>query len=368
MEISRKELLEAADLVRPALASRSAIVGLTHLWFDGDYVYAHDGGLGAKVEFKFPLKLGVPGALLIGLLNQLSSDKVTVDADEGALVFKVGRSRTKLATLPYDHRVWPYPESPTSAPTLSLGVTDALQAGLRKVFAVKAANPTRMEHHAVLLNPVGGETDVYTTDSQSIASVSLPGKLRLDEGVQYVALPRVLMEQLTGRRFKDATVEQYRESVSARVVSYFRVASPGDVSPRLTFYSNVFDATDVVDVAGTLNRLFDPDEYPLFTIPVGFGVLLERARLLAGSEEPHVKLVTDNRVLRVSGDFAVGSISEEFETDNVLPKVMAVVNATRLASMLKTLCVLSVSPKVICGAGAGAFVYMVAVVDHKPGR
>src|SRR6185437_569843 len=118
---------------------------------DGDYVYATNGGLGIKAKFSSPLNCGVPGNLLLGLLNQASADTLEFEQSGSALTFKVGRSKMKLATLPIDRRVWRYPDKPTTKPLATIKVSEAFLKGLKRVFVLKPSAPKRMEHHAVCI-------------------------------------------------------------------------------------------------------------------------------------------------------------------------------------------------------------------------
>jgi len=316
MKIDRKELLTALEPLKPALSNRGAVVELSHIWFDSEFAYAHDGGMGVRVKLETPFKLGVPGNLLLGLLNQAGAESLTLDAKEDTLAFKAGKSNVKLATLPLDSRVWPYPEKPTSKPVATIKVSEALIAGLKQVFVVKPSNPTRMEHHGVSIFPVEKEVDLYTTDSKMVAVT--PVTEPLVGKIKSAVLPRNFAEQLVAQCKAGAELKLYSDC--------FTVTA----SPKVTLYSNVFDTSDMYDMPSIADKFSDEKAAPPFKLPEGFSGTLERAVLMAGADEPAVQLITDGKTLLVTGRFKYGELSEQFAVDKALPKCAVLVLAKQL--------------------------------------
>ena len=347
MEIDRKELLAALEPLKPAIPSRTSIVELTHIWFDKENAYAYDNGMGIQVKVSTPFDFGVPGTVLLNLLSQTSADKLTLEAKDNVLAFKAGRSNVKIATLPSDRRVWPYPITPEGKPVASLKASDAFLAGLKRVFVVRPANPKRMEHYAVCIWRVDKEMDLYTTDSAKIAvfPVGEPITGKIDK----LALPRTFAEQMVSRCKNAPTLQLYTD--------HFRVVA----DEKISLYSNVLDATDMLNLPDYVDRYCDEKAAPPFGIPDGFNATLERASLIAGSEEPVVVLTTSGKRLTVAGKFNVGELDEAFELKRSVPKC-SLEAITRFLLLPKDVERMMVSPTAVVfhGKDKDGFLYILA--------
>ena len=320
MQVSRKELLAALEPLKPAFAGRSVVTALTHIWFDGDYAYAHDGGVGARTALKTDFKLGVPGGLLLGLLGQSGPDDITLTEAGAALTLKAGRSNVKLATLPLDQRVWPYPEKAIGKPVASLKVTKGFMSALKRVFVIRPATPKRMEHHAVCVFGIGDdEMDLFTTDSATLAVMSLAEPLL--GKADAIAIPRSFAEQLATNCQYDKELKMYAD--------HFVV----DASPTLTLYSNVYDTADLLDLPSFAEKYSNDKAAPPFEIPKEFAAALERVVLMAGLEDAAVSLQTGGKSLGMTGAFKLGELAEEFEVSKSLPKCVVPVVAKTLLSV-----------------------------------
>jgi hypothetical protein len=351
MQVSRKELLTALEPLKPAFAGRSVVTALTHIWFDGHYAYAHDGGVGARTKLETPFKLGVPGGLLLGLLGQSGPDDLTLTETDAALTFKAGRSNVKLATLPIDQRVWPYDKEgkekawpgPVKA---SLKVTKGFMTALKRVFVIRPANPKRMEHHAVCVFGIGdAEMDLFTTDSATLAVMSLVEPL--GGKADSIAIPRSFAEQLATNCQYDKELKMYAD--------HFVV----EASPELTLYSNVYDTADILDLPGYAEKYADDKAAPSFPLPEEFSAALERVVLMAGLEDAVVSLHTEGKSLSLTGSFKLGELDDEFEVSKALPKCTVPVVAKTLLSV-RDVNTISVGKHAVTLRGKDKFTYILA--------
>ncbi len=229
MKIERKKLLAALEPLKPALAVKTVVVAQQQIWFDKKHAYAHDGGFGVRTAFDTPFDFGVPGKLLLGLLEQSEADEVTLEPKEENLAFKAGKSAIKLAIFDKVKRPKFYPDKPESKPLATLKVSKELVAGLRRVFTLRPANPKRLEHHGVCLFAAGPEMDLFTTDSKTFAVSPVIQKL----GVKRALLPRGFAVQLVAQCEENAALELYED--------HFRVAA----NKATTLYSNVLDISGI---------------------------------------------------------------------------------------------------------------------------
>lgn len=344
MKIERKKLLEALEPLKPALAVRTVIAAQTQVWFDKEFAYAHDGGFGVRSAFETPFDFGVPGKLLLGLLESSDAEEIILEPKDTALVFKSGKSTVKLTILDKSARPTFYSDDP-GKPVTTIKVSKELVEGLRRVFMLRPANPKRLEHHGVCLFPVESEMDLYTTDSKSIAVAPVAQKYK---GKKLV-IPRVFAEQLVAQCEENAELEIFGD--------HFRV----NATEKVTLYSNVFDTSGMQDLPATVDRAYDTKAAPLFGIPKGFDAALERAVLMAGSaEEPVVTLKTHGKKLTISGAFRSGDFSEEFDVDKNLPERSVEVLAKPL---MTTAAVqqLMVGPVAVALRGKDDFLYFLAL-------
>lgn len=353
MKIERKELLAALEPLKPALATRSSVAELSHVWFDGEYAYAHDAGMGIRVRFESPLKFGVPGALLLGLVNQASADSLTLEETDDALAFKSGRSNVKLATLPVERKIWPYPAKPNSKPVASLKVSEDFLKALKRVFVVHPASPKRMEHHSVCLFAMQKEMDVYTTDSASLAF--MPVEEPITGKVSSLAVPRPFAEQISAQCVAGATLEYYSDHYAL------------EASDKISLYSNVFDTSGMEDLPSYADKHSDAAVSPPFEIPKELNATLERAVLMAGPEKSVVKLRTDGKKLFLKGKFKFGELDEEFALTASLPKVSIDVLANILLA-LKDVNRMMIAPEALTLRGEDGFMYIVAKYGYESSK
>lgn len=346
MNLSRKETITALEPLKPALASaRAAIEGLSHIWFDGAYAYATNGGMGIKAKFASPFKCGIPGSLFLGLLNQAAADTLEFTATNNELKLKTGgRSSIKLSTLPLEQRVWRYPDKPNTKPLASLKVSEGFLKGLKRVFVLKPSSPKRMEHHAVCIFAAGKEIDIYVTDSKSL--LVMPVAEQITGTAKKLALPRELAEQLASQSKAGQKLELYDD--------HFAVQA----NDKVALYSNVFDTSEMLDLPSYADRFADEKAMPSFVLPEGFNAALERAALLAGTEEPTIALKAQGKSLKLSGKFKFGQIEEDWPI-KVATKATLSVDAKVLLSV-KDVNKMAMSDSVVTFLGEDNFMYALA--------
>lgn len=296
MKAERKELLKALAPLKPALG-RGAVVELTHIWFDGKYAYAHDGGMGVKAKLETDFDFGVSGALLLGLLNQDGPEALDLSLNkDNALTVRAGKSSVKLVTLTSERRPWPYPEK-IGKPVAIIVLTEEMLTGMRRVLTVKPANPTRLEHHGISVFTADKELQLYTTDSKVLATVPVPGE---SKGIDSTVIPRAFAEQLIARCSAGAELKLLAKCFAC------------EADDGLTLFSNVFDTADILELPGYVTKYAGDNSPKPFEIPEGFNAALERAVLLSGIENPAVSLKVDGKKLTMRGRFKGGELDEDF--------------------------------------------------------
>jgi DNA polymerase III sliding clamp (beta) subunit (PCNA family) len=341
--LNRKETLAALEIVKPALVTRKEQPQLSHIWFDGEYAYAHNGGLGIKTKLEIPLECGVPGSLFIGLLNQTSTEEIEFEHSDHTLSFKSGKTKVKLATMSYDKNIWRFPETPSGKPLATIKASKGFLAAAKYTLMFSPVNTKRMEFHAICIYAVEKEMDLITTDQVSM--VLAPVAEPMVGTAKRIAFPRELAEQVVSKCTPGASLQMYSD--------HFRI----DTSKNTSMYSNVLDTSDMYNLPATADRLLEGAVS--FKLPEGFTGALERAILLAGSEDATVTLTATGKALKLSGRYPQGQLDEDFVLNKSSPKATISADA-KIMLGVKGITELAIKDKVINFYGADDFTYMLA--------
>jgi hypothetical protein len=355
VKIERKLLLATLEPLKAAL-SQGNQPSYRRFWFDGKHVSAHDGGVGVRIALATPFKLGVEGALMLSLLNQLTGNEVQLDDKEDHLVIRTGKTGgTKLATMDIKGRLWPYPEhlgdaEDTGRAVASMKVTEAFVSALRQVMVVRPSKPRRTEHYSVCIYPVKEGADLYTTDSHVLAVMGISEFI--DGDAKVIALPRAIAELVASRGGRGTTLYQYPDH-------FFTQATE-----RMEFYCNVLDTTNLMDLPMLVYRHYDSQDVPEMDIPEEFNAALERACLLA-EKEPVVKLQLEGKTLTVSAVGKRGEMDETFKMSKEVPKAsMNFVASEFLKAGAVTR--MQLTPTSLNLIGKNGFVYILAPHGSEP--
>lgn len=341
LKVDREGLLASLTKLKPALRSGAAIPELSHLWFNKQHAFAYDGGLGIRVPLDTELDCGVPGAAMLALLKTSSLKQVALEVDEGTLTVGLGRSRSKLNTLDLDREVWPFSAPPSEGVELSEKFIEAL----RSVLLVKASPAIRVEHHGVLVFSEKKHTDLYTTDSSTIARATLEEKLALPE---LTLLPRPFAEQL---------VAQCPAGAKLVVEDDHMVA----IGAGIELYSNVLDVTDVADIRTVTNKALKAHPTDV-VLPAGFEAALDRAAVLSGGGEAWIELTIEGNELRIDGKFVngFGELAERLELEEEHPEVEFSADTVLLQRALRVADTFSAVDSSMAFYGGDDFLYVVA--------
>lgn len=346
MKIDRKELVSTLSNLKPAIGVGGVVVELSHLWFDGSFVYACNGSFGIRKPFKADFTGGVPGVPLLGLLNSSAVKEVVIEpSGQAALAVKLGKSSSKLAALPVERKIWAYP---SKIPTKNAAVLPAtFLEGLSKVLPVKASPATRVEHHGVTVVVKSGDVlELYCTDSSSMARVVVEGVSNNQAAGSVFMLPRDFAEQV---------VAQTTDKVPLNVTADCIIAHLDDV----TLYANIIDISGADDMAAIVSR--EEKKHPeALVIPEGLAEALKRAIILAGPEDAVVDLSLEKGGLKVVGSYKLGTLQETLVLDGTHPTAGIRVRARVVQRALEHAQAFSISKSSLLFRGEGNFSYVVA--------
>lgn len=332
----------------PAVSRTAVIPALTLIWFKKDQILAYDGGLGIKFDFDSGLDLGVPGHTLSKLLATTPLEEVELSQDKDALSVKLGRSTSKLAVMPAESFMWPFPETAPKG-SKPIKFDENVIEGLRKALLVKASPVTRVEHNGIMLQVVPDGIELYATDSASLVRVTVAVD-RLGskpKGTDPVLLPRAFVEQLVSEAASGADFYALEDCLFAEY-------------EKGSLYSNMLD----LSAAERLDELFEKftDHFPKegVTLPPGLKGALERAEILAGRNEPFVTLKAKGKQLKLTATYPLGSLDEDFELDEKHETATLIVYAPKLVRGLVHAETFTFDEKAILLEGGGDFAYLLA--------
>lgn len=346
MKIDRKELVATLASLKPAIGVGGVVAELAHIWFDGSFAYACDGGFGIRKPFKTDFTGGVPGVPFLGLLNSSAASDVVIEpSGPAALVVKLGKSSSKLASLPIDRKIWAYPSKILTKKGAVLPA--AFLEGLSKVLSVKASPPTRVEHHGVMVVVQPSDVwELYCTDSSSMARVVVTGVSSNQAAGSVFMLPRDFAEQL---------VAQTEGEVPFVVLADCIVTDLDAVA----LYANIIDVSGADDMAAIASRE-EKKHHEAVAVPEGLAEALKRAAILAGPEDALVDLSIEKGGLKVIGAYKLGTLQEVLALDGAHPAAGIRVRARVVQRALEHAQTLSISKSSLLFQGEGNFSYVVA--------
>lgn len=349
MEFDRKELVDKLNSLRPAIAEQGLIPELSHIWFTGKSVRAFNGGLGIRRPLKLDFECGLPGKMLLDLVGTSSLDKVSLEqSEDNEVLVSMGKSKVKLASMPSDGAVWPFPSKfPKDKTTIKL--TAPVLDALDKLKFVKLNKPALVIHNGVLIVPMeGGKgADLFSTDSNSIARVAV-NDVKFKE--------RILIDW----RFGEQIAKLFNPGVRLLVERDQLVVGGVD---GIIMGTNRMEVPDSPDVKATFEKAYQSEKH--VAIPKGFATALERAAIIAGTEDPLIAIDVDGKTMVVRASFAHGVLNAKVKLDKSMPPMKRVFTGPLIERGLGLSSKFAVTPGAFCMSGEEGFAYVLS--NRDPG-
>lgn len=292
MELKRKNFEAALAAAKPALASKTLIEDMKYFWFDGKYVYTYEGGLGIRVKCPM-VPCGLPGKTLLDLIKTATQDTLFIDIVDKACQIQMGRSKLTMAFRGADKAIWEFPKGDESKNALTL--SEDIMEALRKVAFVRADKRLNVLHQGVNVMASKAGLSLYATDDFALATVAVNSKLK-NPPPNFV-LPWDFVDQVL------AQIEPGEKSYMA-VLENCLVADDGTIR----ICTNRLDVTDK-QMAYLPKAAARHDGGKEIKIPDTMITVLERVVVLAGTEDPYVRLTVEEGKLRTRAKFAQGNIN-----------------------------------------------------------
>lgn len=349
MKFDRKELLDSLQMLKPALgAASTSIQELKHIWFDGDFAFTYNGGLGIRVSLKSGLKFGVPGPPLLGLLSDDTVKEVTLEAKNNTLEVELGKASAKLVTLPLDNSPWNFPLKPAKE-AVELELTEELLTALKRVSIIKARPAVRTEHYGVVTFPDKDTVSLYSTDSKALVEVIL--EVKLPKGLSKLVLPHEFVDVVT--RFCEPGTAIYLGT------NCFQAQSE-----KVLICSNVLDSSNLQDIPALVDSILSGK--PVYApLPDTLRLALDRVEVLAGGGDAYVNLETDGvGSLILNGRLTYGDFKEIFKLAKEVKPAKITVDARLLRVGLTEALRFTITKRALVMQGEDGFLFL--VTSHEP--
>lgn len=188
--MNRKELFDRLLLLKFCLSAQDFIPILKHFCFTNKKIIAFNGSQVACLDFESELNCGLPGDLLVKLLNSYSSEKLILEQKENEVLVKSGSSRTKLVLLPPSDFVFKEPEQITG---VEMKLDEDFIIGLERCLVSVNDNPQMKNQTGITFVSNQNEPALYSTDAICISKYSLD---KFSGDAFTVMLPKLFCEQL----------------------------------------------------------------------------------------------------------------------------------------------------------------------------
>jgi DNA polymerase III sliding clamp (beta) subunit (PCNA family) len=278
--VTRTELVEKLETVAPAIAVNGLIPILTHFWFTGKTLLAHNDQIAISVPFRLDFAGAVPDALLHLLKNSRAKD---VEFDEqgrdNELVIKAASSKFRLNVIPADDFKaifeMPKPDEGKAFAVDGKKFVSHLNCCLRST-SIDTSHP---DYLGVTLIPVNQGLHFYGTNGATLSHASL--KIKGGAGLKSrVCLSAAFCRELLRLADKDKPL----------MIEIHDGFSLYQNSKGVTIYGKLVRSPKPLDYEGMIDHHFsEADEKRLVPIPTKMELVLERACIIAATNKDPVR-------------------------------------------------------------------------------
>lgn len=346
-KFNREELLATLGSVKAALGSSPLVPEYGYIWVTDGFVRAYNGTFGMETASELGFACGIPGLVVLNLLESCTDDVVSIDIDKETLRLKSGTTDIKLVTLEAARNNWAYPKTHGKNALLVDMQPDHI-AALKSMAFVRAAPATRVEHLGVTMQQDKNELRFYSTDSASMAEAVVPVKKAAE--VTGVMLPHDFAEQLVALAPEGAKLWVNKDCLIA------------ETGTETVLYATLVDLAQADDMGAIISRQ-QALHAQLLPLPVEFEQVLTRAEILASRDEPLVYVEVQDAALQVSGTYSLGSLHESFAMKGAKPAAKVGVKAGILKRALPFVDEVSLAKGSLLLRKGELFTYVLAAVE-----
>jgi len=276
--MEREELLEVLSLCKGSLSAQEFIPIQTHFCFTGNSVYAYNDVQCVEVEIETDLNCGLQGKMLYSVLSSYNQSEVDLTQDDGHVLIKAGKTKTKLPLLPSSDFVFEYPDD--SQDTLKIKVDTTFLYGLKKCLISVGTDPRCPEEMGVTVSIDGADGYLYSTDNVTISRYKLPIKVLGGKFVNNISLPKEFCQTLL------SLTEVLGDEEVILTVGDGSFAKADINESEAILFTRLIGNMDAIDFDGMINSHVTQEVMNgAVAITDDFVVSLERANLILASKE-----------------------------------------------------------------------------------
>lgn len=319
--MNRKDLVKTLELLKPALADNALVAVFQCYQFTGKNVIAFNDDLGIVTPCKTDIPFAVNGEVLLGLINNCSSEEVSLDPtinDEGnELIVKAGRSTFRLPYFSEEEFLF---EEPNDKWDEHIPIEWHLCDALTSCITTVSSDTSRPALMGVCLR--GSLGKLYSCDGDRVTRVDTKMlSTQMGEGTYVIPIS-----------FCEAILK-IMEATEARAGSLFlnNEWAKAITDSGYTLYGRLIELDNDLDHEGLIEATLKTE--PVFTkIPEGLDSALARAIVVTKNETAKTVLTVENKRLKIVTESPLGIVRDSIAFDG--PDVQANVLAEHLQKLL----------------------------------
>jgi len=332
--INKLELEATLAMAAPFLMSKSFAPILTHFCFGNNTVVAFNDLQAIEVKYKNDLNCALPGGLLIKLLGSLQNNALEIVQKIDETLFKSGKSKFKLPTLPSEDFIFEMPDT-TGCERIRLPL-DVI-SGLSNCLVSTSHDLAKPEINGIRLIIEKGVLEFFSTDSITLSrfkysSTNVP-KCSID-----IIIPAVFCEQLIRlTKTKPTDVEEtafVEILVSAHSDNLFLVA---EIDKNVTIFTRLIDVEEKMNFKDIISEYEDClTDWSI--IPKEFINIINRACILVSPEDKFpTQLEAKDKSIFIDTQSSSGRSDDILEFDIDIEPGRLKINPESLKRVLNTM-------------------------------
>jgi len=332
--INKLELEAVLEKASPFLMSKSFAPILTHFCFGNNKVVAFNDLQAIEVNYKSELNCALPGALLIKVLGSLQNNALEIVQKIDETLFKSGRSKIKLATLPAEDFIFEMPDT-TGCEEVRLPL-DVIN-GLSHCLVSTSHDLSNPEKNGIRLIIEKGVLEFYSTDSITVSRFQYKSS-NVPKGNIDIIIPAVFCEQLIRlTKTKPTDVEETAFVdllISTDQSNLFLMA---EIDETTTIFTRLIDVEEKMDYKGMIS---DYEEYLTnwSVIPKDLINIINRACILVSPEDKFItQLEAKDKSVFIDTQTSSGKSDDILEFDVDIEPGRLKINPESLKRVLNTM-------------------------------
>lgn len=306
--MDRERLVEALELVSPALSTNDLVPALSHYWFRDGQLMAYNDKIAISTKLPSDFRGAVPKTLL-DLLAASKAKEVELMPKAGELIVKAASSKFKLPFLPETQTmIFSIPE-PEPGKKLLVNTEDFLNA-LDLCKKSLKENPAAPSTLGVTLNIEVGDAEpclfLHSTNNATITRTSLAVKDTPAIDFDQVVLSWAFCKQM-------ALVSKQLGKKRLEINDGYALFTCGDT----TLFGRLVETPKAVDFKTTIEVVYPSSDWDhAVQIPTKMELILDRACIIANSKQlPKTEITVKGGIASVFSSSEKGEVNDSVQLE-----------------------------------------------------